>query len=75
MKEQEVADKVRKVLQADKVIHDQQLGVKWNPPSEEVFASPWAPGASGADAANHDDGALARPRPLARPRLLARSFS
>mmetsp|Transcript_25965 Transcript_25965/g.49353 ORF Transcript_25965/g.49353 Transcript_25965/m.49353 type:complete len:664 (-) Transcript_25965:177-2168(-) len=56
MKEQEVADKVRKVLQADKVIHDQQLGVKWNPPSEEVFASPWAPGASGADAANHDDG-------------------
>eukprot|EP00959_Pyramimonas_sp_CCMP1952_P385248 8073838-Pyramimonas_sp.AAC.1 len=24
------------------VIHAQQLGIKWNAPSEELFASPWA---------------------------------
>lgn len=42
MNEQLVAELVRKVLQADKIIHEQQLGLRWNPPSDEVFISPWA---------------------------------
>jgi len=34
-----VASLVRKVLQADKAIHDQLLGWIWQPPTGEVFAS------------------------------------
>ena len=28
---------MRKVLQADKIIHEQQLGLNWFPPSEHIF--------------------------------------
>ena len=42
MNEQQVAGLVRKVLQADRVLHAQQLGLTWHAPSEELFASPWA---------------------------------
>jgi dynein regulatory complex protein 1 len=41
MNEQQVAGLVRKVLQADRVLHAQQLGMAWHAPSEELFASPW----------------------------------
>mmetsp|Transcript_35004 Transcript_35004/g.99216 ORF Transcript_35004/g.99216 Transcript_35004/m.99216 type:complete len:688 (-) Transcript_35004:130-2193(-) len=40
MKEKSVAELVKEVLQADKIIHEQQLGWDWRPPSEEVFLSP-----------------------------------
>jgi hypothetical protein len=33
MKESEVKDLLGKVLQADKIIHEQQLGLYWYPPS------------------------------------------
>ncbi|KXZ47783.1 hypothetical protein GPECTOR_33g665 [Gonium pectorale] len=37
MKESEVAALVRQLLQADKVIHEQQLGWDWKPPDDAVF--------------------------------------
>ncbi|MEW5307357.1 MAG: hypothetical protein WDW36_009761 [Sanguina aurantia] len=37
MKEAEVAALVRQLLQADKVIHEQQLGWDWRPPDDAVF--------------------------------------
>lgn len=37
MHEQEITELMRKVLQADKVIHEQQLGLNWYPPSEQIF--------------------------------------
>ena len=40
MHEQLVAGKVRRVLDADRVIHEQQLGWRWRPPSEDVFLKP-----------------------------------
>lgn len=40
-KDQLVADLVRRVLEADKIIHEQQLGLGWRPPPEEIFVSPW----------------------------------
>ena len=36
MNEEVVTDLMRKVLQADKLIHEQQLGLSWLPPSEQV---------------------------------------
>mmetsp|Transcript_7426 Transcript_7426/g.8564 ORF Transcript_7426/g.8564 Transcript_7426/m.8564 type:complete len:657 (+) Transcript_7426:326-2296(+) len=40
MNEALVAELVKKLLLGDKIIHEQQLGLNWNPPSDEVFASP-----------------------------------
>ncbi|GMH33905.1 hypothetical protein BSKO_01739 [Bryopsis sp. KO-2023] len=40
MKEEDVAAVVKDVLMADKVIHEQQLGWDWLPPTEHVFISP-----------------------------------
>ena len=37
MNEEAVTDLMRKVLQADKIIHEQQLGLSWLPPSEHIF--------------------------------------
>jgi hypothetical protein len=37
MKEGEVASLVRQLLQADKVIHEQQLGWSWTPPDDALF--------------------------------------
>jgi dynein regulatory complex protein 1 len=37
MKEGEVASLVRHLLQADKVIHEQQLGWSWSPPDDALF--------------------------------------
>merc|ERR1719171_1782806 len=47
MNEEAVTDLMRKVLQADKIIHEQQLGLSWLPPSEHIFH---AGGDSGAGA-------------------------
>lgn len=40
MKEEEIAEVVKEVLMADKIIHEQQLGWYWLPPTEDVFLSP-----------------------------------
>ncbi|KAJ3327198.1 hypothetical protein HDU76_012239 [Blyttiomyces sp. JEL0837] len=37
---------MRKVLQADRIIHEQQLGMKWTPPSEDLFRSNAEPDAA-----------------------------
>ena len=42
MNEEKVAALVREVLQADKIIHAQQLGVDWRPPGRETFEQPLA---------------------------------
>ena len=39
MNEEAVTDLMRKVLQADKIIHEQQLGLHWFPPSEQLFVA------------------------------------
>jgi hypothetical protein len=38
MKEAEVAATVKQLLQADKVIHEQQLGWPWLPPDDALFS-------------------------------------
>ena len=40
MHEELVAAKVKRVLDADRVIHEQQLGWRWRPPSDDVFLKP-----------------------------------
>ena len=40
MNEAQVAGKVRRALAADKTIHEQQLGMVWHAPSDDVFKSP-----------------------------------
>ena len=40
MHEDLVAAKVKRVLDADRVIHEQQLGWRWRPPSDDVFLKP-----------------------------------
>lgn len=63
MKEKAVAELVKEVLQADKIIHEQQLGWDWRPPSDEVFVSPHdaaaepsaGPGGEGDDPGEDDD--------------------
>jgi dynein regulatory complex protein 1 len=47
MNEEIVTDLMRKVLQADKIIHEHQLGLNWFPPSEQIFQL-GADGAGGA---------------------------
>lgn len=37
-----VAEKVRRVLDADRVLHEQQLGLAWRAPSDDVFLPPEA---------------------------------
>merc|ERR1711871_859289 len=37
MNEKTVTELMQKVLQADKIIHEQQLGLEWAPPSDEIF--------------------------------------
>lgn len=43
MKEDTVTDLMRRVLQADKIIHEQQLGLNWYPPSEDIFQAGYEP--------------------------------
>ncbi|KAJ9522775.1 hypothetical protein QJQ45_019817 [Haematococcus lacustris] len=57
MKEAEVAAKVRQLLQADKVIHEQQLGWAWAPPDDALFIpTPLAPPPAAASAATTQQG-------------------
>ena len=37
MNEAEVRQLIAKVIQADKVIHVQQLGIPWTPPTDPIF--------------------------------------
>jgi dynein regulatory complex protein 1 len=39
MNEELAKEKLRKVLQADRIIHEQQLGLPWTPPDEDLFKS------------------------------------
>jgi len=64
MNEEIVTDLMRKVLQADKIIHEHQLGLNWFPPSEQIFKS-GTDGAAGGTATLQnsrygEDGAVAR---------------
>ncbi|EFJ47566.1 hypothetical protein VOLCADRAFT_81425 [Volvox carteri f. nagariensis] len=59
MKESEVAALVRQLLQADKVLHEQQLGWEWRPPDDEVFTpvhSSGPGGGTGSGGAGGDGG-------------------
>jgi hypothetical protein len=37
MNEHEVRALINKIIQADRVIHMQQLGISWNPPTDPIF--------------------------------------
>lgn len=37
MNEHEVRALINKIIQADRVIHMQQLGINWEPPSDPIF--------------------------------------
>ncbi|KAI8928360.1 sperm tail-domain-containing protein [Entophlyctis helioformis] len=37
MNEEEARELMRKVLQADRIIYEQQLGMRWSPPREDLF--------------------------------------
>ncbi|KAJ3414827.1 hypothetical protein HDV05_005984 [Chytridiales sp. JEL 0842] len=39
MNEEMTRELMRKVVQADRIIHEQQLGMKWTPPAEDLFRS------------------------------------
>ncbi|GLC76023.1 DNA replication checkpoint protein Drc1 [Pleodorina starrii] len=51
MKESEVAALVRQLLQADKVLHEQQLGWEWRPPDDAVFTPVHSSGPGGSGGA------------------------
>jgi dynein regulatory complex protein 1 len=40
MNEETVAAKVKRVLNADRVLHEQQMGLTWHAPSDDVFKPP-----------------------------------
>ena len=40
MKEEEIERKVKRALDADRILHEQHLGMVWHPPSEDVFKHP-----------------------------------
>ena len=52
MNEEIVTDLMRKVLQADKIIHEQQLGLSWLPPSEHIFHAGGEAGVGGTRTAS-----------------------
>ncbi|KAG2497477.1 hypothetical protein HYH03_004630 [Edaphochlamys debaryana] len=56
MKESEVAALVRQLLQADKVLHEQQLGWDWRPPDDAVFTPVHGGGPGGAPVPAAGDG-------------------
>lgn len=37
MNENEVRALINKIIQADRVIHVQQLGIRWQPPTDPIF--------------------------------------
>jgi len=53
MNEEAITELMRKVLQADKIVHEQQLGLNWFPPSAHIF-QPGSQGASGQRALQAD---------------------
>lgn len=54
MNEEGITELMRKVLQADKIVHEQQLGLNWFPPSEHIFQAGSQGGASGQRATQAD---------------------
>ena len=54
MNEHEVRALINKIIQADRVIHMQQLGINWEPPTDPIFGfSTEKSGAAGASQANN----------------------
>lgn len=37
MNEHEVRALINKIIQADRVVHMQQLGIQWEPPTDPIF--------------------------------------
>lgn len=64
--DQLVAELVRKVLEADKIIHEQQLGLGWREPSKSIYKSPWEGVAEEAEEAADTQGAENEEREAAR---------
>lgn len=58
MNEEIVTGLMRKVLQADKIIHEQQLGLHWFPPSEQLFVAGRGDGGSTHPASSADSAAV-----------------
>ena len=70
MNEEAVTDLMRKVLQADKIIHEQQLGLSWLPPSEHIFhASGDGAGGAGAARAGGEGGEGGSEGPISRGQM------
>lgn len=55
--DQLVAELVRRVLEADKVIHEQQLGLSWRPPGDHIFRTPWEVAAEEIESGQGEQGA------------------
>jgi dynein regulatory complex protein 1 len=41
MNEERAAELIQKLLQADHIITEQQLHIKWEPPAKDLFAKEW----------------------------------
>jgi hypothetical protein len=48
MNEHEVRALINKIIQADRVIHMQQLGIAWEPPTDPIFGFTEKSGTLGA---------------------------
>lgn len=64
MNEKQVTSLMQKVLKADKIVHEQHLGLEWAPPSAEIFQLRTAEAVADASA---QDGAGTSSKQLARP--------
>lgn len=65
MNEKNVTTLMQKVLKADKIIHEQQLGLEWAPPSDEVFQLRTSESVRDANPA--DGAGVSASKQLARP--------
>eukprot|EP00658_Telonema_sp_P-2_P084977 TRINITY_DN9577_c0_g1_i5.p1 TRINITY_DN9577_c0_g1~~TRINITY_DN9577_c0_g1_i5.p1 ORF type:complete len:323 (-),score=85.25 TRINITY_DN9577_c0_g1_i5:380-1348(-) len=64
MHEKSVTTLMQKVLKADKIVHEQQLGLEWAPPSSEIFQLRTSEAVADPNA---QDGAGTSSKQLARP--------
>eukprot|EP01137_Pigoraptor_chileana_P011389 Opistho-2@62167 len=54
MNQEQVLELVQRVLEADKVLTEQQLGLRWRPPSERVFDPAFVPSHDSAPSHGHN---------------------
>jgi len=69
MNEEGITELMRKVLQADKIVHEQQLGLNWFPPSEHIFQAGSQGGAAGQRATGAADGGEGEGGPISRGQM------